>query len=202
MNANSSEQSSASFQGFAPSGSTFCPDCRYDLIGLPAEHYCPECGLPYDRETYVFDSALPRWPLGVLIFIIAALLIFYVGLGVIEKFRPLPGLVFPLLGMLAFQIFLFRRMGRLYLALTPRGIIAFTTQGWRRKEFPWKELRPIDMDRKQRGLFLFMANIQNNRRMSIELKPFAKSRRDKLRLFELIEHLRQQRLESMVGNRE
>ena len=34
-----------------------CPECNYDLAGLPAAHRCPECGFEYDEA--MFD--LPAW---------------------------------------------------------------------------------------------------------------------------------------------
>ena len=33
-----------------------CPQCAYDLTGLPREHSCPECGLVYDRSMFVVDA--------------------------------------------------------------------------------------------------------------------------------------------------
>lgn len=33
-----------------------CPNCDYSLKGLPAEHYCPECGLKYDSATRVWTQ--------------------------------------------------------------------------------------------------------------------------------------------------
>jgi len=29
-----------------------CPECRYDLSGLPRAHACPECGFDYDEATF------------------------------------------------------------------------------------------------------------------------------------------------------
>jgi hypothetical protein len=33
-----------------------CPQCSYDLKGLPREHLCPECGLVYDTSMFVVDA--------------------------------------------------------------------------------------------------------------------------------------------------
>src|SRR5262249_47964662 len=38
---------------------THCPDCGYDLHGLPARHRCPECGFEYDEHTRVWRPANP-----------------------------------------------------------------------------------------------------------------------------------------------
>jgi len=48
------------FAGFAPSGSTLCPKCDYDLTSLPAVHQCPECGLAYDERTRVWEIKVSR----------------------------------------------------------------------------------------------------------------------------------------------
>ena len=37
-----------------------CPECNYDLRGLPYVHSCPECGVEYDQN--IFD--LQVWPTG------------------------------------------------------------------------------------------------------------------------------------------
>lgn len=34
-----------------------CPRCRYPLIGLPANHVCPECGLRYDEDSLIWYVA-------------------------------------------------------------------------------------------------------------------------------------------------
>ncbi|MCZ6835854.1 MAG: hypothetical protein O7G85_08780 [Planctomycetota bacterium] len=36
-----------------------CPQCDYDLVGLPGAHACPECGFEYDESTFRLDV----WPL-------------------------------------------------------------------------------------------------------------------------------------------
>ena len=33
-----------------------CPRCEYSLIGLPAQHRCPECGFEYDGRTFVLTG--------------------------------------------------------------------------------------------------------------------------------------------------
>jgi len=37
-----------------------CPECGYSLRGLPADHRCPECGLPYDAESEAFRLVNPK----------------------------------------------------------------------------------------------------------------------------------------------
>jgi len=48
--------STPSFPGFAPTGTTLCPQCDYDLQHLPAAHRCPECGLEYDEKSLVVEQ--------------------------------------------------------------------------------------------------------------------------------------------------
>ncbi len=45
-----------------------CPQCRYDISGLPATHRCPECGFTYDESMIVLEgwhvpglASLPRF---------------------------------------------------------------------------------------------------------------------------------------------
>ncbi len=36
-----------------------CPQCDYPLTGLPANHNCPECGLPYDQRSEFYSFKRP-----------------------------------------------------------------------------------------------------------------------------------------------
>lgn len=38
-----------------------CPNCRYDLKGLPSEHTCPECGIGYDEHCIVIKLKPVEW---------------------------------------------------------------------------------------------------------------------------------------------
>lgn len=55
----SSHESPIPFTGFPPSGHMNCPQCKYMLKGLPSPHACPECGLEFDNDTYVFIDKTP-----------------------------------------------------------------------------------------------------------------------------------------------
>jgi hypothetical protein len=37
-----------------------CPRCRFRLTGLPADHYCPECGLRYDSSCKLYGFPMER----------------------------------------------------------------------------------------------------------------------------------------------
>lgn len=39
---------------------THCPECNYDLRGLPADHTCPECGLKYDADCVLARVEFPK----------------------------------------------------------------------------------------------------------------------------------------------
>jgi hypothetical protein len=34
-----------------------CPQCDYVLTGLPDEHHCPECGMPFDPSMVVIEKS-------------------------------------------------------------------------------------------------------------------------------------------------
>jgi hypothetical protein len=38
-----------------------CPACGYSLVGLPAEHCCPECGVEYERDAVLFGEPRAAW---------------------------------------------------------------------------------------------------------------------------------------------
>jgi hypothetical protein len=37
-----------------------CPRCTYSLRGLPVDHYCPECGLRFDRDCELYRVTNPK----------------------------------------------------------------------------------------------------------------------------------------------
>ena len=73
-----------------------CPECGYDLRGLPPAHRCPECGFQYDEHTLIWRPAKP-WKL----YSIYALPISY------AVFRGITKVLYPLLmgrGVPSFEI--------------------------------------------------------------------------------------------------
>ncbi|MCG3136178.1 MAG: hypothetical protein HJJLKODD_00003 [Phycisphaerae bacterium] len=93
-----------------------CPQCGYDLRGLPADHRCPECGLAYDHQTEIFRPRKPR-------IIFVGLLGFLGGMGgminmLIRSLQPgsRSGIFSVLMFMvwLGLGVYLFLRLNRIY----------------------------------------------------------------------------------------
>lgn len=42
-----------------PSNRPYCPECGYELTGLPDEGHCPECGTFYRRRSAPRDASVP-----------------------------------------------------------------------------------------------------------------------------------------------
>ena len=57
---------------------TRCPQCKYSLTGLPAQHRCPECGLFYDLNSRVWRNRFPKKSIVVPICCTAVVLAFVV----------------------------------------------------------------------------------------------------------------------------
>ena len=55
---------------------TRCPECTYELTGLPAEHCCPECGFEFNADTVAFEGRRPR---GVVLPIVAGVATLWLG---------------------------------------------------------------------------------------------------------------------------
>ncbi len=56
-----------------------CPGCGYDLEGLPPVHVCPECGRPYDRDTYVLEAATRSTKVDTYLHIVSILVLVVLG---------------------------------------------------------------------------------------------------------------------------
>jgi hypothetical protein len=104
-----------------------CPECDYDLRGLPCPHRCPECGTPYDERTYKW-RARNRLPL--LVLAIGTIPVFE---AVVDLGRSWAGrrpvdvwrLVSSSVGVGAFAligIWLWRTRRQRWVAITPEGV--------------------------------------------------------------------------------
>ncbi len=85
-----------------------CPQCGYDLGGLPREHACPECGFEYDAETCCLEvgrrkSRMQAWIYIVLLILFLMSLLLAIGRGnpFAVMFRIL-ALSFPIIGVVLF----------------------------------------------------------------------------------------------------
>src|SRR5262245_9572811 len=87
-----------------------CPDCNYDLHGLPPAHRCPECGFEYDEHTCVWKPAKP-W------YIYVGILLSGVGL-----LCTLPGM--------ATQIFTRGRLGPIWTLALLFSMLGFVVYGF------------------------------------------------------------------------
>lgn len=116
-----------------------CPRCDYSLRGLPAEHYCPECGLTLDRRWRVFGgrSLWRTWSRSVFVY-----MLFVMGLpllaaaifvaGGFVRLRAMPRADAPLLLPLLFcavvgacrTAWAFSRLRR-FVAVRPRGLAVY-----------------------------------------------------------------------------
>lgn len=113
-----------------------CPQCGYDLTGLPSEHNCPECGLAYDNQTRVWRqrNAIGQWFAigGIVLGVTATLLI-------LRRYEPalflsVSGLVILLLGLIRWRV----AASSPFVMISGRGL-SFRRR-WRTKHFPWNEV--------------------------------------------------------------
>ncbi len=125
---------------------TWCPQCKYSLKGLPANHNCPECGFEYDAETAAWHHQPSRiWTS----FEILATLFFggsFVN-GAIDKTQSAGGLrLFDLLFILGFVFMLWLLIrgfsASLTIATTPGGL--YIKKGRRHGTLvPWAQVQRV-----------------------------------------------------------
>ena len=107
-----------------------CPKCEYSLVGLPAPHRCPECGLEYDEFSCEWENR--RWRragrvLGVLGLVVYCVVLLAYFIAVYRsRFEPWLCLSGVLLVFLAYRLLPLFARGRRFIALCTRGIYART----------------------------------------------------------------------------
>lgn len=146
-----------------------CPQCDYDLEGLPRCHQCPECGFAYDESMFV----LYGWPgrrqrpvvwralITVGVELPMAIFIFYLALSTLRLRQWPESLVVPLLlSVYAFRIATWIRNRRLRLAHGGMIQLCFASNGVGQRLgrgkphlIPWKQLRAFHFRRAGRDVW-------------------------------------------------
>jgi len=121
------------FLGFAPLETVCCPQCGYQLIGLPAEGNCPECGCRYDADSIVLEQRVPRTDLVVTFAVYPILLLSFLpsaAAGLTGPFQWMNTLL-PLTGaaLLVFAIVLRHKTLRTLIAVLPDGVLVRWPKG-------------------------------------------------------------------------
>jgi|GEM_PF-6204215 len=117
------------FKGFPPTYTTRCPQCRYDLHGLPATHRCPECDFEYDAATIVWRPSKRKWVIHLLMAVIVTL-VFILGFYDEVKSQAPVGIDsypwrYPVFGVPLFIVgfILIRRGNVRYVAVTSEALV-------------------------------------------------------------------------------
>ncbi len=198
MSANDGEQLGDSFQGFAPSGSTLCPGCDYNLRGLPLEYNCPECGLAYDRETMVWIGKPNRQYYFVLLSSASFLLLYAFlvinGRGYIGWRGMLITMIFAIGSVLAALKLVRQRYKRPILAIAPDVVIHSIDGDTRRAHIKWNRIHEIEHGVKRHGLATYQFTITYFHLKSIYITPFADSNHERYELLAIVEDYRRKRL--------
>jgi len=130
------------FSGFPPSGSTLCPQCDYDLRGLPLEYQCPECGLKYDKATRVWRGQFIL-PLINTILIAALLLEFWFS-GQMNLKKLFPDVLLLILMLAIGATTLMQCCRQATAAILPEGIILRGKRRFRGgKLILWKDINRV-----------------------------------------------------------
>ena len=125
-----------------------CPRCAYPLVGLPAEHSCPECGLAYDAATRCWRVDRP-WRrlllLGIVDLVMVAIAV--VAQRVYASFGLAPaklwfGYGVMAIGLAQFAITLWAVRCRPFVAVLPDGL-AWRIRGQTDHLAPWSAVRDL-----------------------------------------------------------
>jgi len=180
------------FEGFQPSRSTLCPGCDYDLRGLPTEHECPECGLTYDRETLVWTGRTNRAQIiiagGIAVCGLTVMLVSGAAFGSLQW--RLMALTY--VAVIIFYGWIIHRKStqRSFFALAGNEIICDGSK-LHRLRIAFEDIDPINIDSQRRILSGDRFQIIYSLR-SIDIRPFARTQYDRIKLMETIEERRRE----------
>ena len=146
MSTNSQPPDVGTFRGFPPTYTTRCPECRYDLRGLPATHRCPECEFEYDAATIVWRPSRKKFAIHMLLGIAVTLIFAFVFFDDATSRTPMTiddyTRRFPIFGVPFVVGFLLVKRGSVrYIVVTSNAMIL-------RKAF--RKSTPIEFDRIER----------------------------------------------------
>ena len=141
-----------------------CPECDYDLIGLPQAHNCPECGIEYDESIFdlrvwLAESTASR-RFDSLAWLVLAVAFGWIFLTRRTWFLPQFPLVmfagsigFRVAGVLTRVLSMRRKHGNAKVLCTPDGLS--WRLGSRRRFYPWSKLNLPRVRRAASGKWRF-----------------------------------------------
>jgi len=189
-----------SFTGFQPSGSTVCPQCDYDLTGLPVEHQCPECGSPYDLNTKVWQNTESKKERNKDC-IIGGI---FLALNLNCAINPAPSISNTILPLFNFLTSAFLVGAFVYshwqgpkshrIALTPSGIIqtSSTDRAEKRMFIQWSDVRIANLNPSRLQRMFFPTRL--GKKFKINLYELEKCEHIDRRFLETVEHHRRLRI--------
>lgn len=130
-----------------------CPRCGYALIGLPAAHACPECGLTYDERTRCWRAERP-WRrvllLGIINGVIVAVAVrAYLHYRMYSPFGIMPlklwfGCSAMAISLAQFGLTLWSLACRPYVATLPQGL-SWRLRGQTEYLVRWRDVRGVHL---------------------------------------------------------
>lgn len=168
------------FTGFAPSGSTLCPRCEYDLSGLPVDYRCPECDFVYDQHTRAWRLSSSHRRQRVCFFVLAIVLPFGAlgGYG-IGSDKPLTawGVAMATFSTLSLIATMYTIRPRLALAVTRDGIFQRRLAG-RQRWTPWEKIAGAIVERGRKAVTITIFDRDRRTVLEVDLRDLFLHPRD------------------------
>ena len=135
---------------------TRCPECNYDLRGLPADYACPECGFTYDADTVVFASLGGFRRNGLAWFVLFALQIGVMSIGsaMMQPFLGRTGWYLTAI-MVLYDLRQYPR--RSAFAVLRRKTLLYQSPFGKRIEIKWSEIASVDCSAVWNTLYVYDA---------------------------------------------